>query len=331
VNYFSQSPWFGPVLKWLGGIAQQRRVPKFAQETFVAWFRRRAIGNANGTPVILWADTFNNHFHPEVAQAAVEVLEREGFCVRVPSGSLCCGRPFYDFGMLDEAKGNLQEILERLRPAIRAGTPIVVLEPSCLAVFRDELPGLFPNDEDAKRLTKQSLLLSEFLVRKVKDYTPPQLAGRAIVQAHCHHRSVLGFAEEQEIMKRLGLQVETPEHGCCGMAGSFGFEPGDHYEVSSACGERNLLPAVRAADSQTLIIADGFSCREQIAQSTDRRAVHLAQVLARGYQNDGRPAQAIQSPTGLRRSTTEPVLVAAGITLAACAALLWLGNKRRLT
>jgi Fe-S oxidoreductase len=279
--------------------------------------------------VILWADTFNNHFHPEVAKAAVEVLEREGFRVRVPSDSLCCGRPLYDFGMLDEAQRRLQEILHRLRPAIRAGIPIVVLEPSCLAVFRDELVGLFPNDEDAKRLSRQALMLSEFLVQKVKDYTPPQLTDHAIVHAHCHHRSVVGFGDEQKILDGLGLQVETPEHGCCGMTGSFGFEPGDHYDVSIACGERKLLPAVRAASGETLIIADGFSCREQIAQTTNRRAVHLAQVLAAAYRSDGR---ALYKNTRAPRVKTEhrmlgPAIAAAGLTVAVGAAM-WLLKTR---
>ncbi len=332
VNYFSQSPLFSPLMKWLGGIAQQRRMPEFATQTFVAWFHERKKRTTTGEPVILWADTFNNHFHPEVAKAAVEVLEREGFHVEVPAASLCCGRPLYDFGMLDEAKRRLKEILVHLRPALRLGTPIVVLEPSCLAVFRDELVGLFPNDEDAKRLSHQALLLSEFLVQKIDGYSPPRAPSQAIVHAHCHHRSVMGFGAEQKILDGLGLAVNIPESGCCGMAGSFGFEPGDHYEVSIACGERALLPAVRATEDQTLIIADGFSCREQIAQTTDRRAVHLAQVLAAAYRSDGESLTCLTRRTRRPRANLEqrmlgPVVVAAAITLAVGAAM-WILKKR---
>jgi Fe-S oxidoreductase len=332
INYFSQSPLFSPIMKWLGGIAQERRMPQFASQTFVAWFRQRKHANPTGEPVILWADTFNNHFHPDVAKAAVEVLEREGFHVQVPGGSLCCGRPLYDFGMLDEAKRRLREILVHLRPALRAGTPIVVLEPSCLAVFRDELLGLFPNDEDAKRLSQQALLLSEFLVQKIDGYSPPHVSRQAIVHAHCHHRSVMGFGDEHKILDGLGLAVKIPESGCCGMAGSFGFEPGDHYDVSIACGERALLPAVRAAEAQTLIVANGFSCREQIAQTTNRRAVHLAQVLVAAYRSDGESLTRLMQQTRRPRPNLEqrmlgPVLAAAGITLAVGAAM-WLLKKR---
>jgi Fe-S oxidoreductase len=328
-NYFGQSPWFAPLVKWLGGIAQERRLPPFAMETFVAWFRRRKLRKASGPPVVLWADTFNNHFHPEVAKAAVEVLEREGFRVEVPSGGLCCGRPLYDFGMLDEAEQRLHEILEHLRPTLRAGTPIVVLEPSCLAVFRDELLGLFPNDEDAKRLSQQALLLSELLLQKVPNFRPPRLEGQAIVHAHCHHRSIMGFADEQRLLEQMGLKTHIPENGCCGMAGSFGFEPGEHYEVSVACGERALLPAVRMAADQTPIIADGFSCREQIAQCSNRRAVHLAQVLAAAQRGERSwPAEVRPHTTQrLGKRMVGAAATAAVVTLAV-GALIWCCQQR---
>src|SRR5262249_25458090 len=155
------------------------------------WFQRRGPQNVGKPQVILWPDTFNNHFHPEVAQAAVEVLEAAGFQVLVPTPSLCCGRPLYDFGMLDTAKGLLREILATLRPWIEAGIPVIGLEPSCTAVFRDELMGLLPHDEDAKRLNQQTFLLSEFLNQKVDDYQPPSLRQKAIVHAHCHHKAIM--------------------------------------------------------------------------------------------------------------------------------------------
>jgi Fe-S oxidoreductase len=234
--------------------------------------------------------------------------------------------------MLDEAKQRLREILHRLQPAIEAGTPIIVLEPSCLAVFRDELPGLFPSSEDGKRLRKQAQLLSEFLTSHVKDYQPPQIEQPAIVQFHCHHRSVMGADTEQQLLDRLGLKVEVPELGCCGMAGSFGFEPGDHYRVSQACGERHLLPAVRQADGETLIIADGFSCREQIAQGTGRRALHLAEVLALAGRSDGRGPRPLASEQRRSASSSANLIgtaaAAAAITLAAGTLVWWLQQRR---
>jgi Fe-S oxidoreductase len=165
-----------------------------------------------------------------------------------------------------------------LRPQIRAGLPVVGLEPSCVAVFRDELPNLFPHDQDARRLSRQAFLLSEFLIHKVEGYQPPRLPRKAVVHGHCHHKAVMGMTDEETVLARLGLDVTVLDAGCCGMAGSFGLET-DHYDVSIKCGERVLLPAVRAAARDTLIIADGFSCREQIAQTTDRHALHLAQVI----------------------------------------------------
>lgn len=279
VNFFTQTEPFATAAKFLGGIAQERRMPRFATETFKAWFFNRPHRPVSDKPrVILWADTFNNYLLPAAAKDACEVLESAGFQVIVPRQSLCCGRPLYDFGFLDLAENLLQQILEALRTEIRAGTPVVGLEPSCVAVFRDELCNLFPHDVDARRLKEQTFLLSEFLEKKAPDYHPPQLQRKALVHGHCHHKSVLKMKPEEDLLRGMGLDCEMPDSGCCGMAGSFGFEA-DKYEVSQAVGERVLLPAVRGAGKDTLIIADGFSCREQIEQLTDRHALHTAQVL----------------------------------------------------
>jgi Fe-S oxidoreductase len=237
--------------------------------------------------VILWADTFNNYFHPQTAKAAVAVLEAAGYQVDTPRPWLCCGRPLYDYGMLDLAKHTLRRTLEALRPDIRAGVPLIGLEPSCTATFRDELVNLFPADEDAKRLQQQTFLLGEFFQQEMSDYQFPQLQGKALVQVHCHHNAIMGVQAEQELLGKLGLDYEILDSGCCGMAGSFGFEEGDRYEVSMQCGERVLLPAVRHAPPGTLLIADGFSCREQIAQATDRHALHVAQVMHLALQERG--------------------------------------------
>lgn len=240
--------------------------------------------------MIIWPDTFTNFFSPEVGIAATEVLEAAGFAPCIPDRVLCCGRPLYDYGMLPTAKRYLQRVLDDLREPIREGVPVVGLEPSCLATFREELPNLFPGDADAQRLSRQSLLLSELLRRDAPGFVPP-LDRAAVVQAHCHHYAVMGFDGEHQLLEDMGLDVDWPDSGCCGLAGSFGYERGERYRVAQACGERAILPRVREAPKDTLVLADGFSCREQIAGNTHRRPVHLAQAmqLALRYGPDGPP------------------------------------------
>ncbi len=324
VNILSHAPVLGSLLQWAGGISTRRKMPAFAPETFKSWFFRRPPRNVGKPRVILWPDTFNNHFHPQTAKAAVEVLETAGFHVVVPKRSLCCGRPLYDFGMLHTAKHLLRQILDELRPEIEASTPIVGLEPSCVAVFRDELGNLFPMDEDARRLARQTFLLSEFLEQKARDFPIPQLNRKALVHGHCHHEHVMTFKDETSVLDRLGLDYRKLDSGCCGMAGSFGFERG-HYDVSVAVGERKLLPSVRQADDKTLIVADGFSCREQIAGLTDRGALHLAQVIQmalregpHGPSRDGLP-ESDYEPLGRWQPSPSPVayatVIGAGLLL----------------
>ncbi|MDQ2773389.1 MAG: FAD-binding oxidoreductase, partial [Acidobacteriota bacterium] len=287
-NFFTQTPGLTNVAKFAAGYSQKRSIPPFAPQTFKDWFARRGPRNMGKPPVILWADTFNNHFTPKVAQAAVEVLEDAGYQVRVVRQSLCCGRPLYDYGMLDVAKKLLRQILTTMRPAIQQGIPVVGLEPSCVSVFRDELTNLIHGDEDAKRLQRQTFLLSEFLEQKVPDYQLPQLHRKAVVHGHCHHKSTLKFEDEESVLKKIGLDYRILDSGCCGMAGAFGYEK-EHYDIGIQCGERVLLPEVRKASPEALIIADGFSCREQILQETDRRGLHLAQVLQMALRRDAAP------------------------------------------
>src|SRR5579864_741683 len=318
VNLTTQLPFLSDIVKLLGHIPPQRRIPPLAPQTFKQWFRLcrggrirpprerqrawdgmqhheiagqpwqsgapapRQAEEESGAPapeVLLWADTFNNYFLPSTARAAVEVLETAGFRVLVPQANLCCGRPLYDFGMLDRAERLLLEILDQLEPEIEAGIPVVGLEPSCVAVFRDELVNLFPHDERALALSKQTFLLSEFLEQKLGPNSAlPQLPRKALLHGHCHHKSIMKMTAEESLLRRLGIDFQSPAPGCCGMAGSFGFEH-DKYAVSAAIGELELLPAVRQAPADWLIIADGFSCREQITQLTGRHALHLAEVL----------------------------------------------------
>jgi len=279
-NLFTQTPLLRDLAKKLAGAAPERRLPAFAPVPFKKWFFNRSVAAAlRGRRIILWPDTFNNHFHPETARAAVEVLEAAAYNVSIPAKPLCCGRPLYDYGMLGLARRQLRQILDVLRDDIRAGTPVVGLEPSCVAVFRDELVNLFPEDEDAQRLSRQALLLSEFIAQEKDQLSLPRLRGKAIVHGHCHEKTVLRAGDTEQVLRGMGLDVEVLDSGCCGMAGSFGFEAGERYEVSMKIGEHVLLPAVRETPSDTLLVAGGFSCREQIAQATGRRALHLAQVL----------------------------------------------------
>jgi FAD/FMN-containing dehydrogenase/Fe-S oxidoreductase len=253
-----------PVSPWKSGPAGPRRADQ----------KNRAAA----PEVLLWPDTFNNYFQPATARAAVEVLEAAGYRVLLPRAALCCGRPLYDFGMLDRAESLLLNILDELSPEIEAGIPVVGLEPSCVAVFRDELLNLFPHDQRAQALSKQTFLFSEFLDRNSHNAPLPQLNRKALLHGHCHHKSIMKMTAEESLLHRIGIDFQSPAPGCCGMAGSFGFEH-DKYRISAAIGELELLPAVRRAPPDWLIIADGFSCREQIAQGTGRHALHLAEVL----------------------------------------------------
>jgi Fe-S oxidoreductase len=313
-------------------MPRQRSVPAFAPQTFRAWFNGRQARNPEAAVVVLWPDTFNNYFLPDTAKAAVEVLEAAGFRVVIPEVILCCGRPLYDFGMLDRAKRLLLKTLDALAPEIDAAIPVVVLEPSCAAVFRDELINLFPNHERAQKLSRQTLLLSEFLEKKADHFQLPKLPAKALIHGHCHHKSVMKMTDEESVLTKMGVDWNAPAPGCCGMAGSFGFDQ-DKYDVSLAIGELELLPAVRQAPAESLIIADGFSCREQIAQCTDRRALHLAEVLAMALHGSSVPdgsypekPQVERRQGDLERSMKRAGLGVAGI-VAGAALLWWLKSK----
>jgi FAD/FMN-containing dehydrogenase/Fe-S oxidoreductase len=364
-NLATQLPGVCDLAKMAAGIPAPRRIPALAPQTFQQWWEERwkdgrprpshlSVGagprptstnasRAASGSVLLWADTFNNHFNPSTAIAAAEVLEAAGFDVLVPRGHLCCGRPLYDAGLLGRAQMLLLEVMDALYVEIEQRTPIVVLEPSCAAVFRDELLNLFPRDERAHALSKQVFLLSEFLEQHAADFPIPKLARKALIHGHCHHKAIMKMSAEEAVLHRMGIDFTAPAPGCCGMAGAFGFER-EKYGVSRAIGELELLPAVRQAPTDWLIVADGFSCREQIAQETDRRALHLAEVLQmalrestespegiplfdaapRNYPEDAwvRPREA-----AIRNSMKRTGLVMAG--MAAGAALLWsLARKR---
>jgi FAD/FMN-containing dehydrogenase/Fe-S oxidoreductase len=277
-NALFRAPGLGGLLKRAGGIAPEREMPPFAHETFQAWFERRGAVNPRGRPVVLFPDTFNQFLHPEPLKATVEVLEAAGFRVVLPEQPVCCGRPLYDYGMLPTARRFLERLVAVLGPHARAGALVVGVEPSCVAVFRDELVSLLPHDEDAKRLSLQTLTLAEFLQQEAPDWEVPPLRRRALVHGHCHQKAVMGMSAEQQLYERMGLDAELLDAGCCGLAGSFGFEA-EHHDISVAIAEQRLLPIVRDAPEDTLLIADGFSCKTQIEQLSERRALHTAQVI----------------------------------------------------
>jgi FAD/FMN-containing dehydrogenase/Fe-S oxidoreductase len=291
VNLAGSTPGLSRLVKLAGGIAEQRPLPKFARQTFKSWLRNRNTRRRSDSKVILWADTFNNYFHPEVAAAAVGVLEDAGFEVLVPAAPLCCGRPLYDYGFLDTAKTMLRRTLDALQPQIEKGIPMVGLEPSCVSVFRDEMTDLLPYDQEAKRLQGQTFTLAEFLQKKAGHYQLPRLNRKAILHGHCHQKALMGMDAEEKIIRDMGLDVDVLDDGCCGMAGSFGFEA-EKYALSKQIGALGMLPKVQSAAKDTLVIADGFSCKTQVEQSTDRHALHLAQVIRMAAKGD--PA----GPTG---------------------------------
>jgi FAD/FMN-containing dehydrogenase/Fe-S oxidoreductase len=282
VNFVSRAPGLSRLAKWIAGMPPQRKIPAFARETFVEWHARTRSPRGPSAPaadtVVLWPDTFNNHFHPETAVAATELLESAGFTVVVPRDPVCCGRPLYDYGLLPLAKRMLLRALETVREPIRAGLPVIVLEPSCAAVFRDEMTNLLPLNPDAKRLAAHTRLLGDFIRKHRGRFALPSFDSAVLFHAHCHQKALFEAREDAELLQSMGMTVSAPDTGCCGMAGSFGFEAG-HWGISMQVGERALLPAVRKANPHEVIVADGFSCREQIAQATPRQAVHLAQIL----------------------------------------------------
>jgi Fe-S oxidoreductase len=272
-------PGLAALAKRAGGIDTRRPLPRFAAQTFRAWFAGRPAPEpaADRTPVLLWVDTFTDHFTPEVGRAAVRVLEAAGYTVQITGEPVCCGLTWISTGQLDGARRQLRRSLRALGPALRAGIPVVGLEPSCTAVLRGDITELLPGDPRARQARDATRTLAELLTQ-TPQWTPPDLAGvRAVAQPHCHQHAVMGWQADSELLARAGAEV-TAVGGCCGLAGNFGVERG-HYDVSVAVAETALLPAVRAA-AGAMVLADGFSCRTQLDQLAQVPGTHLAQLLA---------------------------------------------------
>ncbi|MFI5645730.1 FAD-binding and (Fe-S)-binding domain-containing protein [Kitasatospora sp. NPDC051705] len=281
-NTLARSPAAG-ALKRLAGIDRRRVLPVLPPETFTRWYRRHRAAHpapAGARPVLLWPDTFSDHLQPGVARSAVEVLEHLGFDVRLPAGPVCCGLTWYSTGQLGTARRVLRRSLRALDAAgLPADTPVVGLDPSCTATLREDLPRLL--GPDGRPLAGRTRTFAEFLDEHAPDAPLPRVPLEAVTQTHCHQHAVLGSAADRRVEARLGLHNRVLDSGCCGLAGNFGFEQG-HFEVSEAIAERVLLPELRAAGPDTVVLADGFSCRTQIAQlAQGRQALHLAELIAR--------------------------------------------------
>ncbi|MGP8175982.1 MAG: FAD-binding and (Fe-S)-binding domain-containing protein [Terracidiphilus sp.] len=302
-NAILTGPVTSPLIKRIAGVALERHFPRLAAKTYkqsrpaadettnvprssVKYDAPRPEGWLAPPQVVLWPDTWNNYYHPQTLAAAETVLTQAGFRVETPQGHICCGRPLYDFGLLGAARAYLAKVLDRMAPQIEAGLPFIFLEPSCASVFKDELLELFPNDKSARLLSQQVWLLADWLAAKAPAQSQENwLTGRlqgthVMLHGHCHHKAVFGGpASEIALLRQAGATVEPIQAGCCGTAGPFGFEA-DKFEISKTIANDGLLPAVQSAGPMTLIVADGFSCREQISQLSGRQALHFAEVLA---------------------------------------------------
>ncbi|MFT3837869.1 MAG: FAD-binding and (Fe-S)-binding domain-containing protein [Myxococcaceae bacterium] len=333
VNALTRMPLLSRLLKWLGGIDQRRSLPKFSSSTFRTWFRERPRRRASGHTVMLWPDTFNDHFQPKVLVAATEVLEAAGLDVMLPPPGLCCGRPLYDYGMLDTAKARLEQILQVMKPAIDDNIPIVGVEPSCVAVFKDELLAFFPERPDALALSRLMHGFDEYVSKELPQFAMLPLERDAVVHGHCHQKALQGLDATKDVLERAGVKPKMLDSGCCGMAGGFGYEKG-HYEVSQKSFDLELLPHLPPHGDETLLVADGFSCREQVEQEAGRQAVHTAQVLQMAI----RPAplmkkagSAMALPASKRRRFVYGTLISFGVlTAGATVVRLLRGRKERV-
>jgi Fe-S oxidoreductase len=285
-NLRNRSSLLRGLFERFAGISAKRALPAFRSDTFHS--DSEVVGPADGREVVLFADTFNRTYERENLDAALRVLTEGGYRVHLPkpaSGSrpLCCGRTFLSAGLVDEARAELHRLVQTYAPFAAHSVPIIGLEPSCLLTLRDELLSL-RNDETAKSISTHALLFEEFLVREAKAgrlrLPLGAIGGKVLVHGHCHQKSFGAFKPVEQALRLIPeIEVEIVESSCCGMAGAFGYGA-DTYETSIDMAELSLLPAVRQADTSTMIVADGTSCRHQIKDGTPREALHAARVLA---------------------------------------------------
>ena len=283
-NWAMRSHGVKDLLEWYTGVDRRRDLPSFASQSFVQWFRARG-GSPETTrgPVLLFADTFTNYNHPELGHAAVKVLECLGYQVIVPSTG-CCGRPMMSAGMLDKAKSAARHNIEQLLPYIDNGVKLVGIEPSCILSLSDEYPDLLGDDDGATRVADSVMLIEEFVAYAAdKDgahlnFTKPP--GKVMYHGHCHQKALVGLQTAMNVLGSIpGCDPGEVQSGCCGMAGSFGFEK-EHYDMSMQIGEQSLFGPIRDLDDSVQVVSEGVSCRQQISDGTERRAKHLVEILA---------------------------------------------------
>ncbi|MER7012637.1 FAD-binding and (Fe-S)-binding domain-containing protein [Saccharopolyspora sp. NPDC000359] len=279
VNRVLSGP-LAPALKRLGGIDQRRAVPQLAPQALQAWWSGRAQRDDSTAQVVLFPDTFTNHFDPHIGRDAVAALEALGQAVHIPRQPLCCGLTWHSTGQLGTARRVVRRTARALRPLLDRGLPVVGLEPSCTAFLRHDALELAPDDLDVAALAAATRTFAEWVEPTRDQWQQPAHDRQALVQVHCHQHADLGFTADQATLDATGTNARVLDAGCCGLAGNFGFERG-HHEVSIACAEQGLLPAVRAAEPGTDVIADGFSCRTQLRQTAGIEPLHLATLVAR--------------------------------------------------
>ena len=270
------------ILDFVMGISKHRTLPSFAPRPFTTWFKERTNRQTDKPKVVLFNDTFNTYNSPEVAIAATEVLEAAGFEV-ILSNHGCCGRPMISKGLVDQARAMARQTIDALTPYAEQGIPIVGLEPSCLLSLNDEYLYLLPGDADAQKVAQQAVLFETFIGSLIEkgelDLSFSSSPRQVLLHGHCHQKALVGTGATQQVLSLPnGYTVSEVDSGCCGMAGSFGYEK-EHYVLSKAMAERRLLPAIQGAEADTIVVAPGFSCRHQIKDGTGRTAVHPAQVL----------------------------------------------------
>jgi Fe-S oxidoreductase len=277
-NFFLNGPLISNFSKFISGISAARKLPALASVPYKQWYRKNKK-TTGGKPVILWADTFNNYFFPDALKSATVILERNGFNVIVLEENLCCGRPLYDFGMLDTARKKLNEIIHVVGKYVAEEIPFVGLEPSCVSVFRNEMKNLFPGDSFVNQFADNFFTFAEFIDKYSGEFELNKSNKEIIYHGHCHQKAMLNDPIEVSLLQKLSDHVTIPSTGCCGLAGSFGFQRGEKYKISMQLGEMSLFPAIKKAQSDTIIVADGFSCREQIIHGTGKRPLHLSELL----------------------------------------------------
>ncbi|MFI6694462.1 FAD-binding and (Fe-S)-binding domain-containing protein [Streptomyces sp. NPDC050433] len=299
LNAAVRLPGAAALAKRMGGIAPERSIPRLAPLTFTRWLRRQGREPVKDPAVVLWPDTFTEHLSPSVGRAAVQVMDAAGIAHALPPGPVCCGLTYVSTGQLEQARAVMRRTLDRMEPLLERGLPVLVLEPSCAAALKTDLPELLADDPRAARLAASVRTFAQTLEEYAPDWQPPRVDRPVAGQTHCHQHAVLGDAAERRLRERAGLTGEL-SGGCCGLAGNFGFEKG-HYDVSVACAEDQLLPAVRSAPEGTELLADGYSCRTQLDQLASADARHLAEVLAEALGPAGRSVSPSASDARSRR------------------------------